>query len=299
MPIAPGFHSADKDNLPLMTELAGVITERDRIRAISDAKQNLVEWIALLKRLSGAAIGNATWGPITSTQLNDIKSSAEAEKWLVTIAPTLLSTGASILKNATALKVLDLRNQVAQKKLKRVEVRACNLGGDIDGMRALREFLGADRVLAPMVKTFYGHVRPTLFTKAADYNKWLAGHVPWMLKGQPDPQHNRAYVGRSGYLTPTATNFTPMSVLKLTQPNLQTCAGMSGNANHYSSIIFLVIDNIDVKQMSGYTAGAFFVGGLDPEAGRTTANPSPPAAKGKAFLLASEPEYRDMIVSNP
>jgi len=87
---------------------------------------------------------------------------------------------------------------------------------------------------------------------------------------------------------------TPLAVLKLLQPSFQICAGLS-----YPMVKNLVRDNIDVKGMSGYSSGPFYVGGLDPLAGRTRVNPPPPSAMGKAFLLPSEPEYRLMIVSDP
>lgn len=94
-------------------------------------------------------------------------------------------------------------------------------------------------------------------------------------------------------------NATPLAVLKLWQPNFQTCAALAGVQGNYAMVKLLVNDNIDVKGRSGYGAGAFYVGGLDPEAGRTRDNPPPPSAKVKAFLLPSEPEYRQMIVSDP
>ena len=298
MPMGPGLHSADKDNLPAMTEMAGILAERDRISVISDPKQQIAEWVKLLKRVSGTAIpGGATWGPITASQLASISSGADGRQWLETIAPTV--NGQSILVNQAALTLLDLRNKVVQKKLKRIEVRACNLGGDVDGMRALREFLGVTTVLAPMVKTFYGHVSPTLFTKDADFLRWLTRNAAWLLNGRSEPANTRTYLGDSLFLSMTAKNTTPLAVLKLWQPGFQTCAGLAGAAGNYAMIKLLVMNNIDIKQMSGYSGGAFYVGGLDPVAGRTSANPPPAAAQGKAFLLASEPEYRTMIVSNP
>jgi hypothetical protein len=298
MNMGPGLGAADKEGLPLMTELARVVAERDRIQAMTDSKKQLDAWVALLRRLSRSQIAGTTWGPITDDQLSAIATTSDAQGWLETMAPT--HAGKSLLTNQTVLTLLDLRNKVAAKKLTRVEVRACNLGGDSDGMKALREFLGAKTVLAPMVKTFYGQVNPKLFTKDADYMKWLAANVPWVLKHQSDPAHtDRAYLGDDLFLTMTAKSTTPLAVLKIKQPNLQTCAALAGSPTNYAMVKTLVADNIDVKNTSGYQSGPFFVGGLDPQAGRTQSNPPPAAANGKAFLLASDPEYRAMIVSNP
>lgn len=298
MPLGPGLHSADKDNLPAMTEMAGIVTEKDRLNAITNSKQQVAEWIKLLQRVSGTRIaGGATWGHIYSPQLDAIASAPDAQKWLETMAPTVNQQ--SILTNPSSVKLLDLRNKVAAKKLNRVEVRACNLGGDSGGMSALREFLGATRVLAPMVKTFYGHISPTLFTRDADYKRWLARNAPWLLDGRLIPADTRTYIGDDLFLSMNAARTTPLAVLKLVQPGFQTCAGAAGKAGNYAMIKPLVENNIDVKQTSGYHSGSFFVGGLDPVAGRTATNPPPASANGKAFLLASEPEYRVMIVSNP
>jgi hypothetical protein len=147
-----------------------------------------------------------------------------------------------------------------------------------------------------MVKTFYLHASPTLFTRDADYNRWLAKNAPWLLDGRSEPAGTRTYLGDDLFMSMNAARTTPLAVLKLVQPDLQTCAGAAGAARNYAMIKTLVENNIDVKQTSGYQGGSFFVGGLDPVAGRT----APPAsANGRAFLLASEPEYRAMIVSNP
>ena len=296
MPMGPGLHSADKDNLPAMSEMARVVLERDRIRQITDAKQQLAEWTKLLGRVAGSALpGGATWGPMTQTDLAGVKSAADAEQWLNTISPTV--NGHAILQDAAAMRLLTLRNQVAALKLKRVEVRACNLGRDPDGMKALREFLAVDRVLAPMVKTFYAHVTPTLILNDRDYIHWLKRNAPWLLSGRPEPLGTRTYVGDDLFLNITDKDATPLAVLKLVQPDFQTCVGVAGKAGNYAMIQLLVRNNLDVKNTAGYHAGSFFVGGLDPVAGTSAALPPPASANGKAFLLASEPEYRDVIVS--
>lgn len=298
MPLGPGLPSADKDNLPAMTEMAGIIAERDRLNALSDSKQQLDGWKKLLSRVSGTRIANGgTFGHIFSDQLDAITSAADAQKWLETMSPTVNKI--SILADPVSLKLLNLRNKVVARKLARVEVRACNLGGDSDGMSALREFLGATRVLAPMVKTFYAHVSPKLFTSEAEYNVWLKRNAGWLLGVGSEPPGTRTYLGSDLFLKMDAKRTTPMAVLKLVQPSSQTCAGLAGDARNYAMIKLLVDNNIDVKQSANYHGGAFFVGGLDPVAGRTASNPPPVAANGKPFLLASEPEYRAMIVSSP
>ena len=296
MHLGPGIGSADKERLPLLTALAPIVAELDRIRAITDSTQQLAEWIKLLRSVAGKAIANAFWGPIASDEFDGITSIAAAERLLFRISPTL---GPPALQIPAVLHLLRLRNQVVAKKFKRVEVRACNLGQDPDGMKALREFLGVAVVVAPMVKTFYAHVAPEIFVKEADYKKRLAARVPWRLKSKSDPLHSRTYIGADLYLTMKDADPTPLSVLQLLQPGFQACWGLGTKTKSYAMIQLLVEKNIDVKKNSGYRSGSFYVGGLDPEAGRTPTNPPPTGANGKAYLLSSEPEYRQMIVSNP
>jgi hypothetical protein len=101
------------------------------------------------------------------------------------------------------------------------------------------------------------------------------------------------------FLQMDAKATTPLAVLKIWQPGFQVCAALAGVQGNYAMVKNLVSDNIDVKGRSGYGAGPFYVGGLDPVVDRTKDNPPPPSAMGKAFLLPSEPEYRQMIVSDP
>lgn len=297
MPMGPGLGSADKDGLPLMTVMAGVLQERNRIQALKDTQQQLKGWQKLLTDLSGKTTAGVPWGSLSSSQISAMTSTADAQTWLETIAPTV--KGASMLKNKTVLDLLDLRNQVAAKKLKRVEVRACNLGQDVDGMVALREFLGAARVLAPVVKTFYGKVHPTTTADEKVYRAWLAKNTPWLLKSGKDPANVRTYLGDALYLKMTDPDATPLAVLKLWQPNFQTCAALGAKTLPYRAVNVLVNTNIDVKNNSGYQSGSFYIGGLDPVAGRTASNPPPASANGKVFIMAAEPEYRNLIVANP
>jgi len=296
MHLGPGIGSADKERLPILTALAPVVTELDRIRAITDSNRQLAEWIKLLRSLAGKPIANATWGSIASDEFDGITSIAAAERILFRISPTL---GAPALQMPAVLTLLRLRNRVVAKKFKRVEIRACNLGQDSDGMKALREFLGVAVLVAPMVKTFYARVDPEIFVKDSDYKRRLARNVPWRLKSKPDPLHSRTYISDDLYLSITDKDATPLSVLHLLQPGFQACWGLGVKAKNYAMIQLLVENNIDLKKKSGYRSGSFYVGGLDPEAGRTPTNPPPTSANGKAYLLSSEPEYRQMIVSNP
>ena len=109
MLMGPGLGSADSAGLPLMMELAKVISERDRIKAISDSDDQLEAWRTLLRGLSGKKTGKTQWGKLGGTLIDDLKTPAEAEKWLDTVVPTV-STG-SMLKNSSVIELLDLRGK--------------------------------------------------------------------------------------------------------------------------------------------------------------------------------------------
>src|SRR5437660_7781061 len=60
-------------------------------------------------------------------------------------------------------------NAVREVRFERVEVRACNLGSEF--LDSLRNFLGASRVCAPSVGTFYVWVHP-LVARPATLTRW-------------------------------------------------------------------------------------------------------------------------------
>lgn len=66
---------------------------------------------------------------------------------------------------------------VRKLKLKKVEVRACNMGGSLLTLEAYQEFFGSGSVGAPDYLDFFGTVDPgTPTTNARDWSIWLAQH---------------------------------------------------------------------------------------------------------------------------
>ena len=89
--------------------------------------------------------------------------------------------GQTIRMAAGTLKPLDTAlRSLRAKKLKRVELRACNLGGNSTVMKLLAMVLGVDFIVAPSVHMFYlrlpaAGIRPDT---AANFNQWVRNHAP-------------------------------------------------------------------------------------------------------------------------
>jgi hypothetical protein len=315
MPMGTALHSANKANLPGMTEMAGVVRERKRIKAIPIQVDRLKAWKELLRSVNGkVSPGGAIWGKNAPDLIDDLDSDAAAVDLLESSSPTIL--GKPMLKNQMVLDLIDLRNKVADLKFNRVEVRACNIGQDSDAMTALREFLGASRVLAPKVKTFYGRVSPSIFATDAAFKTWLRSNAPSLIPGShapPVPSSTRiysyappksvvitpskphvCYINYDVQVIPDATSFA----LKIWGSS-QTCGARGKTATDYTQVKGFVDRYLNLKNSFPYSGGSFLIGGLDSVAGRTATNPPPAEAHGKAFLLPYETEYRDLIVSSP
>ena len=102
--------------------------------------ERLRKWRELLDDVSGRQIvPRWKFGPIQGS-LDNLADVATAEKLFHQIAPQV--AGQSVFKNADFLKLVALRKQVRGLQLKRLEIRACNMAQDTDGMKELRDFLG-------------------------------------------------------------------------------------------------------------------------------------------------------------
>ena len=89
------------------------------------------------------------------------------QEWLEARARSLDLTKERLLEIAAK------RNQVADRAFQRVEIRACNLGAFPDAMRVLREFFGAQRLLAPQVITLCGGLRVHILEDLNQYQEWI------------------------------------------------------------------------------------------------------------------------------
>jgi hypothetical protein len=89
------------------------------------------------------------------------------QKWLQTRARSL------DLSKERLLEIVAKRNRIADRAFERVEIRACNLGAFPDAMRVLREFFGAQSLLAPQVITLSGSLRVHILEDLNQYQEWI------------------------------------------------------------------------------------------------------------------------------
>jgi hypothetical protein len=88
--------------------------------------------------------------------------------------------GQTITMPSGTLKPLDtaLRSLRAKKKLKRLELRACNLGGNTKVMQLLGKVLGVSKIVAPQVHMFYCQLPAAGFLpdSAVNFGQWVRQH---------------------------------------------------------------------------------------------------------------------------
>ena len=89
------------------------------------------------------------------------------QQWLVARARSL------DLSKERLLEIVAKRNQIADRAFQRVEIRACNLGAFPEAMSALREFFGAQILLAPRVIALCGNLRVHILEDLNQYQEWI------------------------------------------------------------------------------------------------------------------------------
>jgi hypothetical protein len=89
------------------------------------------------------------------------------QQWLQTRARNL------DLTQERLLEIVAKRNQVVDRVFQRVEIRGCNLGAFPDAMSALREFFGAQVLLAPRVIALCGSLRVQILEDPIQYQGWI------------------------------------------------------------------------------------------------------------------------------
>lgn len=154
-PVANRHVSASKDALRIVMGAATAMDRRQRIG--QQATGQIEAWRAFINSLRpGSVVGD-----ITVDEAN-----AWFNNWLDQQA-------GGLALNANGLVSLTQKmNQVRQIRFNRVEIRACNIGADMDAMYALKEFLGSDSVCAPNVGTFYVSVIPFVTSNERRLTGW-------------------------------------------------------------------------------------------------------------------------------
>jgi len=152
LPIAPGgaHQFADKQGLDVIDK--AIKAEADHARILALPRTTDVQRTAALGQWRTFLVG-------LGADIGEVFSEAEAEtaysNWFgKTVVSALEFKDASTVRTLLA-RVLAVR----QAKLARIELRACNVGGDRTTMEMLRKFFGCDAMTAPTVGTFYAVVQ--------------------------------------------------------------------------------------------------------------------------------------------
>ncbi len=324
MPLGvPQVGSADRDGLRLARKMEEILARVATIKAMPNPQERLKAWRTLLTELDGKQIvpkwrfGSANLAPTDPTD------DADAEKTLHTIAPQV--AGESMLKNAELLQVLALRKQVLGLGLKRLEIRACNMGQDPDGMKELREFIGVGRLLAPVVKTFFSSPLAVSINTDAGFKAMIRRNVPrgalavtsptrWFTYG---PAQALAKIPAAVNLPSVGARAVGVVSINLRQIMASQMKGVPDpaiiirfagrtvfsfawgkTATDNTWVRLFVKDVLDLEGNLNYSSGTFFMAGFDALEGRTKTNPPPAEAHNKAIVLPADPEYRDLIREN-
>jgi hypothetical protein len=184
MPVTAGSRvTASKSNLPILSRAGAAL---DEAAAIHDSglpvDQQVTRWTALLRRLPGVTVE----GRITVEQ-----AVRTFDNWLRGLARHL---GVSLDR---LRGLIDKMKRVRQRQLRRVEIRACNMGRDPEALEIVRSFFGAERCLAPRVTIFYVLVRPNIIEDPDRFGRWVqanAGPVGGGVYGGRIGPANRAFV---------------------------------------------------------------------------------------------------------
>jgi hypothetical protein len=257
-------------------------------------------WRGLFTELAHQKIGSATFGSAPPFEADKPANDEEAEKALHVMAPKV--AGVSVLKSTELLRLLALRKQVVSLGLRRLEIRACNMGQDKDGLRDLRDFICVRRLLAPIVFTFICtplslNILPDPhFTRRVKRIPAGALHVNtpirWFTCGLAQILAPLAQAGPQAVSYPAQSKRAPDPSCYLHYVN-NTVSGFAWGrtAHDVLSVRLFVYELLDLNGTRNYQSGTFVLGGFDALRDRV----SPPReANGKAIVLPSEPEYHKL-----
>jgi hypothetical protein len=227
---------------------------------------------------------------VSAGDLAGIKSLADAEKWLQgwfkDKTEVFTPEGEKrTISPGRFLELLKKRNEVCDQRLARLEIRACNLGKNLDALSTVAEFFGVQEATAPLVSTIFGEVNPHLYDQR-HFNLWVKKVAP-SLGGGVDPVAGRRVLDTRG---PKGWNGVPggnvTSALALWGDSQDMVAHDKEGERDFVKT-FIMANTV-------YMGGAFPLMGFD--CARRGAAP-PAEANGKSFVLPAEPEYRAIIKS--
>jgi hypothetical protein len=149
------------------------LAEGCAVDAMADAVRALTEAAIAVREAGSDPLG---WTRFIENPLDRrrVQASATREQAPALFQEWLQARARSLdLSKERLLEIVKKRNLVADLALQRVEIRACNLGAFPDAMLTLREFFGAQRLLAPQVITLCGGLRVHILEDLNQYQEWI------------------------------------------------------------------------------------------------------------------------------
>lgn len=258
------------------------------IQKYRDLVQNLAKYLKELDSGYGARLGNT----------NDVNSRASADKWfdqwMVLMAKACLGGG---LGENDLRRVCRAMQGVRNKKLNRVEIRACNIGSNVATLAAYREFFGATKIVAPKVTMFFGKA-PANVNPGGDMEaliKIMGGYRNNQFTAATSNKHNHNTVadgepdvktGKRNRVFPNSTA-APDAIMQVTEVAPYTYKSRLWAPSNDAVTRFL---GANYKSGKTFKTGAPIpVGGLWCPDHSTVKVP---------FVLPLESEYRDLLESN-
>jgi hypothetical protein len=276
MRMTAGATSAMQDALETVMRTA---TALDQVQAIGQrpAAERLAAWTRFIERLAP--------GTITGTITVQVAENWFAQRWLRGQVQNIR------VQTAKLRELVRKMQDVRQQRFRRVEVRACNMGANVNALRTLREFLGAQRVLAPTVGTFYVPLHPFVPHHTRQLQAWSRRYGGPVRGGVyrggagPSARTFQVYVPARGnvpmgFAIPEGFRLRIWEVSR--RPHRYAAAGAAAAWSFVRSWVGLYI-----MPGSAYRRGRFYLAG------------SWTFGRGRPYTLPLEPDYRNFIVSQP
>jgi hypothetical protein len=149
------------------------LAEGCAVDAMADAVRALTEAAVAVRETASDPLG---WTRFIENPLERrrVRASATREQAPALLQQWLEARARSLdLSKERLLEIVAKRNQIVDRAFERVEIRACNVGAFPDAMSALREFFGAQSLLAPRVIALCGNLRVQILEDLNQYQEWI------------------------------------------------------------------------------------------------------------------------------
>jgi predicted dehydrogenase len=213
MKIAPDSQiDADDTFLKALIKASKVLRARDTVLKFLGSSDRAKDVEVKLKNLRDTF--KIHFPDVSKSELDGLTSLDGADKWLQAKfkewTEVFTPQGQSRTVSMTRfMEILKKRNEVCDLMLSRLEIRACNLGRNLNALSTVADFFGVKEATAPLVSTIFGNVNPHIFDQR-HFDLWARTRAP-SLTGADDPIPGRrvlAVRGASGWTGAKGGNVT-------------------------------------------------------------------------------------------